>query len=206
MDDLDRLARRLGYQFKDPALLQLALSHRSVSRRRNNERLEFLGDAVLQLASSDYLFHHFPEHQEGQLTLLRASLIFVALTLCLGAGLLLVNNLDSLHASRAAAGDASDAAVFVTLVSASNSAGRLLAGYGSDAALYRHGVPRPLALTAACVVLALGMLLLTLPGLPPLYAACTLGGAAFGALNMCATRPPPAAWTTRPRRPCATRC
>ena len=52
MDDLDRLTRRLGYQFKDPALLQLALSHRSVSRRRNNERLEFLGDSQLSLIIS----------------------------------------------------------------------------------------------------------------------------------------------------------
>ena len=61
MDDLDRLTRRLGYQFKDPALLQLALSHRSVSRRRNNERLEFPGDSQLSLIISSAIFHRLPD-------------------------------------------------------------------------------------------------------------------------------------------------
>lgn len=75
MDDLDRLTRRLGYQFKDPALLQLALSHRSVSRRRNNERLEFLGDSQLSLIISSEIFHRFPEAAEGQLTRMRAFLV-----------------------------------------------------------------------------------------------------------------------------------
>ncbi|HEX5677085.1 MAG TPA: ribonuclease III [Alcanivorax sp.] len=75
MDDLDRLTRRLGYQFNDPALLQLALSHRSVSRRRNNERLEFLGDSQLSLIISSEIFHRFPEAAEGQLTRMRAFLV-----------------------------------------------------------------------------------------------------------------------------------
>jgi len=75
MDDLDRLSRRLGYQFQDPALLQLALSHRSVSRRRNNERLEFLGDSQLSQIISSEIFHRFPEAAEGQLTRMRAFLV-----------------------------------------------------------------------------------------------------------------------------------
>ena len=45
--DLNRLMARLGYQFQDISLLELALTHRSVSRHRNYERLEFLGDAQL---------------------------------------------------------------------------------------------------------------------------------------------------------------
>jgi ribonuclease-3 len=75
MDDRDRLCRRLGYPFRDRALLELALSHRSVSRRHNNERLEFLGDAQLSQIISTEIFHRFPEAAEGQLTRMRASLV-----------------------------------------------------------------------------------------------------------------------------------
>lgn len=75
MDDRARLCRRLGYDFSDPELLELALSHRSISRRRNNERLEFLGDAQLSQIISSELFHRFPEAAEGQLTRMRASLV-----------------------------------------------------------------------------------------------------------------------------------
>lgn len=75
MDDRARLCRRLGYQFSDPGLLDLALTHRSVSRSRNNERLEFLGDAQLSQVISSELFDRFPEAAEGQLTRMRASLV-----------------------------------------------------------------------------------------------------------------------------------
>ncbi|ASK33491.1 ribonuclease III [Alloalcanivorax mobilis] len=75
MDDRARLCRRLGYTFHDPDMLELALSHRSVSRRSNNERLEFLGDAQLSQIISTELFHRFPEAAEGQLTRMRASLV-----------------------------------------------------------------------------------------------------------------------------------
>ncbi len=75
MDDRARLCRRLGYQFTDPELLDLALTHRSVSRHRNNERLEFLGDAQLSQVISSELFHRFPKAAEGQLTRMRASLV-----------------------------------------------------------------------------------------------------------------------------------
>lgn len=66
---------RLGYQFNDPQLLALALTHRSVSRRHNNERLEFLGDAQLGQIISTTLFNQFSDAAEGQLTRMRASLV-----------------------------------------------------------------------------------------------------------------------------------
>lgn len=74
-DQLSRLTDRLGYRFADPSLLESALTHRSVSRRNNNERLEFLGDALLSQVVSIWLYHHFPEASEGQLTRMRATLV-----------------------------------------------------------------------------------------------------------------------------------
>ena len=73
--DLERLCGRLGYRFIDQELLQQALTHRSASRRSNNERLEFLGDAQLSQVTSVWLYHRFPEASEGQLTRMRASLV-----------------------------------------------------------------------------------------------------------------------------------
>lgn len=75
MPDLSRLQERLGYHFRDGGLLEQALTHRSASRRENNERLEFLGDAQLGLVISLALFRRFPEASEGQLTRMRASLV-----------------------------------------------------------------------------------------------------------------------------------
>ena len=68
------LDRTLGYHFKDPQLLQAALTHRSAGGR-NNERLEFLGDAVLGYIVADWLYTLFPDANEGQLSRLRASLV-----------------------------------------------------------------------------------------------------------------------------------
>ncbi len=73
--NLDRLMPRLGYQFANQELLALALTHRSVSRHRNYERLEFLGDAQLGQIISVALFEQFPDAAEGQLTRMRASLV-----------------------------------------------------------------------------------------------------------------------------------
>ncbi len=64
----------LGYHFSNISLLKLALTHSSVSKA-NNERLEFLGDALVNLIIGDYLFKHFPEAQEGRLSRIRASLV-----------------------------------------------------------------------------------------------------------------------------------
>ncbi len=74
-DDLGRFQRILGYQFSDLQWLQLALTHRSVSGRRNNERLEFLGDALLNFVIADCLYLQFPDQDEGRLSRLRATLV-----------------------------------------------------------------------------------------------------------------------------------
>jgi ribonuclease-3 len=72
----EALARALGHHFVRPEYLALALTHRSFSVDvPNNEKLEFLGDAVLALAMSDVLMARFPEAREGDLSKIRASLV-----------------------------------------------------------------------------------------------------------------------------------
>jgi ribonuclease-3 len=71
---LDTLQSRLGHRFSDAGLLALALTHRSVGIE-HNERLEFLGDAVLSLAISSLLFERFAGCDEGDLTRVRAHLV-----------------------------------------------------------------------------------------------------------------------------------
>ncbi len=68
------LLRRLGYAFQAPELLTQALTHRSFGAR-HNERLEFLGDAVVNLVMADALHERFPRLTEGELTRLRARLV-----------------------------------------------------------------------------------------------------------------------------------
>lgn len=70
----DRLCRSLGHQFQDPSLLTTALSHRSIGSN-NNERLEFLGDAILSYVISTKLYHLFPLSNEGKLSRYRANLV-----------------------------------------------------------------------------------------------------------------------------------
>jgi len=82
---MTKLEQRLGYQFRNPALLQTALRHRSTGREgaegastqaaRNNERLEFLGDAVLGLLVSEGLLNLYPDVAEGRLTKIKARLV-----------------------------------------------------------------------------------------------------------------------------------
>ncbi|TXR53078.1 ribonuclease III [Reinekea thalattae] len=72
--DYFRLAKSIGYTFSDQALLEQALSHRSYSRK-NNERLEFLGDAILSVTIAKALYDQFPKAKEGQLSRLRAHLV-----------------------------------------------------------------------------------------------------------------------------------
>ena len=74
-DALARLQRTIGYTFRDLEWLRLALTHRSVSGRRNNERLEFLGDGLLNFVVADCLYLQFPEEDEGRLSRLRATLV-----------------------------------------------------------------------------------------------------------------------------------
>lgn len=69
------LEARMGHDFGDASLLELALTHRSRSGNRNNERLEFLGDAYLGFVVGDELYRRHPKAQENTLTLMRASLV-----------------------------------------------------------------------------------------------------------------------------------
>lgn len=97
----EQLEERIGYHFKEPKLLKQAMCHSSFANERhmdrllNNERLEFLGDAVLELITSEFLFKNYPKMPEGEATRTRASIVCEqTLALCarelgLGAFLLL---------------------------------------------------------------------------------------------------------------------
>jgi ribonuclease-3 len=75
MKHLKALEKALNYQFKRDDLITEALTHKSYKRPYNNERLEFLGDAVLDLIVGEYLFQKFPKEDEGLLSKIRASLV-----------------------------------------------------------------------------------------------------------------------------------
>ncbi len=98
---LELLEERIGYRFQNIALLKQAITHSSftneqkINKLKDYERLEFLGDAVLELVSSEFLFHEHEKVQEGELTKMRASMVcepslaFCARDLELGEFLLL---------------------------------------------------------------------------------------------------------------------
>jgi ribonuclease-3 len=98
-DGLAKFADRLGHRFDDLSLLRRALSHRSWCGEHggavSNERLEYLGDAVLGLVVADHTYRHFPDLPEGKLAKIRAAVVnahmlaAVATELDLGAVLLL---------------------------------------------------------------------------------------------------------------------
>ena len=81
MPNFSTFETRIGYQFRDQRLLESAFTHRSYLNenrapgREHNERLEFLGDAVLELAVTEFLFAKYPEKPEGDLTAYRAALV-----------------------------------------------------------------------------------------------------------------------------------
>lgn len=75
MSNFTRLESALGYHFTNQKLLQEALTHKSCASTKNNERLEFLGDAVLDLLVGEYLFKKFAHFDEGRLSKMRASLV-----------------------------------------------------------------------------------------------------------------------------------
>ena len=81
MLDFKTFQPRIGYEFKDQRLLEQAFTHRSYLNenralgRQHNERLEFLGDAVLELVVTEFLFAKYPESPEGDLTAYRAALV-----------------------------------------------------------------------------------------------------------------------------------
>ena len=101
------LEERIGYRFQNIALLKQAITHSSftneqkINKLKDYERLEFLGDAVLELVSSEFLFHEHADVQEGELTKMRASMVcepslaFCARDLELGEFLLLGKGEDS---------------------------------------------------------------------------------------------------------------
>ena len=105
--DLNKLMDRIGYQFNDADLLLHALTHSSYANEKNlkpfsdNERLEFLGDAVLEVVSSDFLYRNYPDMPEGDLSKLRASLVceptlaFCAKDIDLGSFILLGRGEDA---------------------------------------------------------------------------------------------------------------
>ena len=80
-DRLKELEQKIGYKFRDFSLLERAMMHSSYTNERSlpkyqcNERLEFLGDAVLELVSSEFLFKGSPKMPEGELTKTRASMV-----------------------------------------------------------------------------------------------------------------------------------
>lgn len=79
LKELHEFEKATGIEFTHIRLLARAFTHRSVGYNNltlgSNQRLEFLGDTVLQLVASEYLYRHFPEHHEGHLSLLRSSLV-----------------------------------------------------------------------------------------------------------------------------------
>lgn len=78
---IEKLEEKIGYTYRNKELLYQALTHSSfsneqkINKSRDYERLEFLGDAVLELVSSDFLFHNNPDMPEGKLTRMRASMV-----------------------------------------------------------------------------------------------------------------------------------
>ena len=95
MSQFKALEKALNYKFKQDDLITEALTHKSYKRPYNNERLEFLGDAVLDLIVGEYLFNKFPKEDEGLLSKIRASLVNekgftkLAIDINLGAALLI---------------------------------------------------------------------------------------------------------------------
>lgn len=81
MPDFKSFEKKIGYTFKDAELLEQAFTHRSYLNenrqlgRQHNERLEFLGDAVLELVVTEFLFAKYPDKTEGELTAVRAALV-----------------------------------------------------------------------------------------------------------------------------------
>ena len=101
MTDIKAFQKKIGYHFKNEQLLRQALTHSSYANEKHlkkmsdNERLEFLGDAVLEIISSDFLYQNYPNLPEGELTKLRACIVceptlaLCTKEICLGDYLLL---------------------------------------------------------------------------------------------------------------------
>ena len=81
MEELSGLEERIGYTFKNKALLMQAVTHSSfaneqrINKKPHYERLEFLGDAVLEMVVSAYIYKHYPDRREGEMTRMRAAMV-----------------------------------------------------------------------------------------------------------------------------------
>lgn len=73
--NFEKLQTNLGYKFKDKRLLERALTHKSCNKNYSNERLEFLGDAVMDLIVAEFLCDKFPKINEGELSKIRAAMV-----------------------------------------------------------------------------------------------------------------------------------
>jgi ribonuclease III len=116
-----RLKKILGFRPGNLRLYEIAFIHRSASftlpdgKKVNNERLEYLGDAVLDAILSDYLFEKFPDANEGFLTKIRARIVnrdvLNQLALSMGINNILVSNVSSVHPTKNLYGDAFEALI-----------------------------------------------------------------------------------------------
>ena len=73
-----KLEKELGYEFRNKKLLETALTHTSYAyekKKQSNEKLEFLGDSILEFVSSEYIYHQYPNLKEGEMTKVRASVV-----------------------------------------------------------------------------------------------------------------------------------
>ena len=78
MRDFKQVEKEIGYEFKNKALLINALTHTSYAyenKKQSNEKLEFLGDSILEFVSSEYIYHKYPNLKEGEMTKVRASVV-----------------------------------------------------------------------------------------------------------------------------------
>lgn len=76
--EFTKLEKEIGYEFKNKQLLETALTHTSYAyekKKQSNEKLEFLGDSILEFVSSEYIFHRYPSLKEGEMTKVRASVV-----------------------------------------------------------------------------------------------------------------------------------
>ena len=96
LDPQPKITKTIGYQFRKPEYLEQALTHRSVTSgpRNNYERLEFLGDAVIDIIISRELMRHYPEGDEGLLTKKRAALVQQSFLATIGNMLDVLDNLN----------------------------------------------------------------------------------------------------------------
>lgn len=76
--NFEKIEKEIGYEFKNKQLLETALTHTSYAyenKKQSNEKLEFLGDSILEFISSEYIYHNYPNLKEGEMTKVRASVV-----------------------------------------------------------------------------------------------------------------------------------